>query len=445
MKKLARQKANILTTIDQCQYGLWIEDTQGWTLVKKPTKFLTNPPGIAQQLQQRCPGKKSHASQRHASLFNGRSKMAQVYPEKLCDAICKGIKQHIEYDRKGKFLLTELKIEDPASARTESRYILGNIAEGKWDNGKILQSSPRPTVTEDTEEELQQAWDDVSGRELNAAKVREARALEVQYIHKTKLYTKVPRDKAKQLSAKVISVRWVDINKGDADTENYRSRLVAREIKRDNRLDLFAATPPLEALTAIISMCTSCIKGEKIMVNDVSRAYFCAPARRQVFVELAEEDKIDGEDMIGELNYSMYGTRDAAQNWGEECAATMEKAGFTRGKASPCTFNHHYRRLKCYVHGDDFVTVGLDKDLKWMRAELEKAYELKTHVLGPDKEDLKQVRVLNRVLTWSSEGTSYEADPRHAEIVINDLGLKDAKGVVAPGTKEEGTTKTDHE
>lgn len=44
------------------------------------------------------------------------------------------------------------------------------------------------------------------------------------------------------------------------------------------------------------------------MVSDVSRAYFCAPARRQVFVELQDEDN-DGQDLAGELNYSMCGTR----------------------------------------------------------------------------------------------------------------------------------------
>lgn len=91
--------------------------------------------------------------------------------------------------------------------------------------------------------------------------------------------------------------------------------MVAREIKTSNRPDLFAATPPLEALKVTVSMLTNSNKGEKMMINDVSRACFCAPARRQVFVELPPEDK-DGRDMIGELNYSMYGTRDAAQIWG---------------------------------------------------------------------------------------------------------------------------------
>ncbi len=58
------------------------------------------------------------------------------------------------------------------------------------------------------------------------------------------------------------------------------------------------------------------------MVNDACRAYVSAPARRQVFVELLEKDSVEGEGMVGEPNFSMYGTRGAAQNWGEDCAST---------------------------------------------------------------------------------------------------------------------------
>ena len=48
-------------------------------------------------------------------------------------------------------------------------------------------------------------------------------------------------------------------------------------------------------------------------------------------------------------------------------------------------------------------------------------------------------------LTWNKGGVSYDADPSHAEIAIDELGLKDAKGVVSPDTKEEGNTKDDHD
>ena len=45
--------------------------------------------------------------------------------------------------------------------------------------------------------------------------------------------------------------------------------------------------------------------------------------------------------------------------------------------------------------------------------------------------------MLNRVLTWGSDGIMYEADQRHADIVISELGLKDAKLVSTPGSKED--------
>ena len=62
------------------------------------------------------------------------------------------------------------------------------------------------------------------------------------------MYTKVPRDHARRDGCKVITTKWIDVNKGNEKTPNVRSRLVGRELKLDNRLDLFAATPPLESL-----------------------------------------------------------------------------------------------------------------------------------------------------------------------------------------------------
>ena len=74
-----------------------------------------------------------------------------------------------------------------------------------------------------------------------------------------------------------------------------------------------------------------------------------------------------------------------------------------------------------------------------------KHYELKTQFLGPDAQDEKQVKVLNRILTWTTQGISYEADPRHTEIAIDGLDFTSAKGVSSPGAKEEGHTKEDRD
>ena len=46
---------------------------------------------------------------------------------------------------------------------------------------------------------------------------------------------------------------------------------------------------------------------------DVKRPYSYAKARRPVFIEIPEEDREEGEEnMIGQLQLSLYGTRDAA-------------------------------------------------------------------------------------------------------------------------------------
>ena len=47
--------------------------------------------------------------------------------------------------------------------------------------------------------------------------------------------------------------------------------------------------------------------------------------------------------------------------------------------------------------------------------------------------------MLNKIIRYTPGGMEVEADPRHAEIVIRDLGLKEAKACIAPGTKDNAS------
>ena len=79
--------------------------------------------------------------------------------------------------------------------------------------------------------------------------------------------------------------------------------------------------------------------GKVVALVDVRRAYFYAPPRRRVFVELPPEDFQAGDEhMCGLLQYSFYGTRDAAQNWQEELASTLSDLKLTKGIACPCVW-----------------------------------------------------------------------------------------------------------
>ena len=109
----------------------------------------------------------------------------------------------------------------------------------------------------------------------------------------------------------------------------------------------------------LLSMLASGNKGERLMVADVKRAYFHAKSKRTTYVQLPPEDVGPGEEnMCGRLNYSMYGTRDAAANWSDEYTQRLIEMGFTVGKATRCVFYHEQRGLRAYVHGEDFVVVG---------------------------------------------------------------------------------------
>ena len=148
----------------------------------------------------------------------------------------------------------------------------------------------------------------------------------MDHVRKMRVWRKIPRKTAQSRGWKAIQTRWIDINKGDDENPVYRSRHVGKEFNTGEMEGIFAGTPPLEALRCIVHEAATIRQGEDthskvVMVNDVSRAFFEAPAMRQVCVKLPAEDTttLDRQlDNVGHLHMSLYGTRDAAMNWQEE-------------------------------------------------------------------------------------------------------------------------------
>ena len=89
-------------------------------------------------------------------------------------------------------------------------------------------------------------YDDISGAALPTELVEDAIKEEMAEYNKHQVYTKVPIQECWDVTGrKPIGIRWVIVNKGDDISPNVRARLVGKEFKTDNRMDLFAATPPL--------------------------------------------------------------------------------------------------------------------------------------------------------------------------------------------------------
>ena len=287
-------------------------------------------------------------------------------------------------------------------------------------------------------------WDDVKGGWLPLAEVEKARRLEMQYIHDMKLYKKVSKAEAVKKNKVIIPVKWVDTNKGTDQAPVYRSRLVAKEIKRykDKDVDdeLFAAMPPLEAIRMVISHAASIKEGSShhtrsLMTADVSRAYFNAPARRPIYVEIPAEDHEPGDEhRCGELLASMYGTRDAARNWYEELRRTFLEIGATVGIASPSVFRvpGEIDDVLVAIHGDDIVAAGEQKDLERLLARLRERFELKHKFLGRGCGKHQTIELLNGKVTLENTCITIEADARHVNLIIQEAGVKEGNGRQTP-------------
>ena len=413
---------------DQCQYGQEVQfgEYKGQP-VKKPTGFMSNAPQLLKRLSRTCRGSGGACSRprggEHALCSGRTARDAARYSKSLCRAIINGMidEMHVRgIWRRGEVGLHAVTDED------------GVLPEGC--SGKYR--------------------DDTTGQPLRDDLVAEARAKELRYFCDKGVWAKRPKHEARARTGKgAISVRWVDVNKGDDMTPKYRSRLVARQMKAHDRsgASYFAPTPPLEALRSVLSLAATTVgswrpcydpKSERrtqISLLDISRAYFNAKLDPGVetYVQLPQEDEDHG-DMCAKLICHMYGTRPAADGWQEEYSTTLvEDLKFRQGMSSPCIFKHSSRTIAVTVHGDDFTAVGAKTDLDWYEDEMKKRYELTCQPrLGPGPDDGKEAVILNRVVRWGAEGIEYEADPRQAEKLAAECGLDSGvKTVATPGLR----------
>ena len=262
---------------DMCSFGMTSSDENGEGPVLKPTSFLTNSIEVSATLDSRCKG-----CERHVHLISGRAAAAQVYPKALCRAIVRGIIKQAQHD-------------------AGSIMCMQCTNEGEED---IASTQPEAEV-------WKQYWDDISGQELDSKLTSEARAEEVAEIHRMGVYEKVTIEECLRETGKLpVGTRWIDTNKGDSTNPKIRSRLVAQELNLSKQPELFAATPPIEYVRYLVSCVASSQfspEPRRLMVQDVKKAYFYAPATRKIYVKLPDEDRgPDEQGLCGILRKSLY-------------------------------------------------------------------------------------------------------------------------------------------
>ena len=220
--------------------------------VKKPTGFMTSSRHIAKELNRLC-----DASHDHVHLMAGKASAAQVYPPDLCKAMLRGIAKQKQEDKDGLVVTSRMTMQKAKNCvRSLSSVCIGTatdvveraLKDGKWpehwrdlvheeDSGGDTHGIRPQEGIEIMKEELDAlifrdgiavARDDVSGKELVPKLVQEARDEEISYFMKRGVCEVVPRSHQSQTGGKLIGTRWVDVNRGDAEAPDCRSRLVGR-------------------------------------------------------------------------------------------------------------------------------------------------------------------------------------------------------------------------
>ena len=245
----------------------------------KATGFVTNDEYIAEAVNRHC-----FDGHDRIQLLSGSAKSCETYPPRLVAAILRALRQSMRAAGRG---------EAQRMMRRDRQLTIAAVEAGPTLEEPELLSLP------DNADGDQEFRDPSTGSPLNPEMVKRARELEMQYMEELKVLEDSDRDACMaETSRPPIPTDWVDINKGDSLTPNYRSRVVCQETRGRSTVDVedwaatFAATRPYEAFKLQLSLMMtgprSQVEGDDdvLLLLDTSGAHLHSLVARAVFVTI---------------------------------------------------------------------------------------------------------------------------------------------------------------
>ena len=111
---------------------------------------------------------------------------------------------------------------------------------------------------------------------------------------------------------------------------------------------------------------------------------------------------------------------------------------------NPSIYVHADKHIILAVHGDDFIAVATPESLDFLDVVMDASFDTKKLPrLGPG--GAKSARYLGRTLRWDKEGYYYEADQKHIDRIVRELGLQEAKGAPTPMVRQSAARHGEHE
>ena len=273
--------------------------------IQKASGFLTNSEGIARAVGLLCFNRHPDDVKRHhqhAQLVGGCAKASEVYTKQFVAAVLTGFKADLEEAGVLNSMELGVTFEEPNLELVKDPEFASHLWKADMKDRELI--------------------DAITGERLDPELVRLARIEAVKFMKMLGVYEKTLRSKASELGIKIISMKWVMVNKGDRDHPSYRARFRGMEMKWMDPLmeGIFATTALLKCLTSLFNLNLMHRKGEtrrrnyKLSFADASRAHCQAWATSVMGIEPPAEDSNPSKDEVGILLKSLHGIRKAAAN-----------------------------------------------------------------------------------------------------------------------------------
>ena len=265
-------------------------------------------------------------------------------------------------------------IQAPRYPRRANRTNVDNYFETKIMHAEEIDYETPSTYKEAIESEDHRKWIESMNDELNS-------------FIKMNVFTKVeniPRN------TPIIGSRWVYKIKCNAEgkLEKYKSRLVAKGYTQTYGIDYFETFSPVVRYETLRYLLAHALQNDyEVDVCDVNTAFLYAKLNEDVYMRLPNGCG-EFSNQVVKLNYSVYGTKQASNNWNSTLKEKLINYDFIQSKADPCLY---IKKLKdgtlliVAVYVDDLTIIGKRSEIDKFKAYLKSCFEIK---------DLGQIRSL---------------------------------------------------
>jgi len=202
----------------------------------------------------------------------------------------------------------------------------------------------------------------------NAQHWQDAATGEVEAMQLTRSYELVPRPP----NANVIDSKWVWKKKLTLHgrVKRFRARLTARGFKQIKDLDYFETFAPVMRYKSFKMLCAIAGKlGYRMRHLDVPKAFLRADLKEAIYMEQPEGFHNGNKNQVWKLLKSVYGIKQAPNNWNDDLNQFIISLGFTRCTTDTCIYVKRSRTGRLMAIGvfvDDIIPIfGESDEQEW--------------------------------------------------------------------------------